>query len=254
MSRMNSIHRSMIAPLVAMQLFIASDYWFDFTGAPWAIHVHVLSLTAWYVFLITQPYFISTGNIEKHRTYGMIGLAIGGSVAVTGISMLPNTVGFGRFVEANPGGIGQFEPEFFYGVAITELILAVLVLFALAKAILLRKSRNDHAAWLISTAFIMLFPAIGRGVQNLFIALNGMDEENFHLLIIALPMIVSASIIIGLTVFVAARHSMLRHPAIVLAILANLVPPILLIFPGLVEPFAEPIKQILSLRFAGTRF
>jgi hypothetical protein len=244
----------MIAPLVVMQLFIASDYWFDFTGAPWSVHVHVVTVTAWYVLLITQPYLIVKGNLASHRTVGMFGFALGGGVAFTAISMLPNTVGFGRFVEANPGGIGQFQPEFFYGVALSEFILAIVVLFALTKAILLRKSKNDHAAWLISTAFIMLFPSVGRGVQNLSLAINGMDTQQFHLLIIALPMSVCALIIIGLTVAVAARHSMLRHPAIILAILANLVPLVLLSFPGLVEPFAEPIKQIFSLRFAGTRF
>lgn len=244
----------MIFPFVVVQLFIASDYWFEFLGAPWSIHVHVVTVFAWYILLITQPYLITKGGLANHRTVGILGFVIAGGVAFTAISMLPNTVGFGRFVEANPGVIMQFEPEFFYAIVISELILASAFLFAIYKAIVLRKSKNDHAAWLVSTAFIMLFPAIGRGVQNLSIKISGPESENFFAKIIVAPSIISAAIIIGLAMAVAARHSMLRHPAIRLAILVNLVPVITQSFPGLIEPLNDLIKAVFTLRFEGTRF
>lgn len=249
MKNLDRLHRSMIVPFVVMQLFIAGDYWFDFLGAPWGIHVHVLTVFAWYLLLMTQPYLIAARNIATHRTVGIFGFLIAGGVAFTAISLLPNTVGFGRLVEAEPGLILDFEPEFFYAIAVSEFILAIAFLFAVYKAIVLRKSKEDHAAWLISTAFIMLFPAVGRGVQNFSIAFHGPETDDFFARIIVVPSLVTAAIIIGLALAVATRHAMQRHPAIILAVLVNLVPVITQCFPGLIEPLSEPLKAVLSLRF-----
>ncbi len=254
MTQTDRLHLSMIVPLVVMQVFIASDYWVGFLGAPWAIHVHVVTVTAWYILLISQPRLVAKGDLLNHRTVGILGFAVAGGVGFTAISMLPNTVGFGRFVEANPGGIGQFSAEFFYAIAISEFILILAFLFAVYKAIVLRKSRQEHAAWLVSTAFIMLFPAVGRGVQNLSIAINGFDTENFFVEIVVVPSIITAVLIIGLTMTIAARHSILRHPAIRLAIVVNLVPVVTQCFPGLIDPLGEWVKAIFTLRFEGTRF
>jgi len=244
----------MIVPFVAIQLFIAPDYYVDFLGAPWSIHIHVITVTAWYVLLISQPYLIAKERYFNHRTVGIIGFAIAGGVGFTALSMLPNTVGFGRFVEATPGGLGGFTPEFFYAIAISEFFLAIAFLFAVYQAIIHRKSKQDHASWLVSTAFIIMFPAIGRGVQNASILINGFETEQFFTKIIVIPSVISTTIIIGLTIAIAARHSMLRHPAIRLAVLVNLIPLITQCFPGLIEPVSDFVKAVFTLRFEGTRF
>ena len=98
MKNLDRLHLSMIVPFVAMQLFIAGDYWFHFLGAPWGIHVHVVTVFAWYLLLMTQPYLIAARNIAAHRTVGIFGFLLAGGVAFTAISLLPNTVGFGRLV------------------------------------------------------------------------------------------------------------------------------------------------------------
>ena len=254
MTRLDRLHLSMIVPLVVLQVFIASDYWMALGRAPWSVHVHVVTVTAWYLLLISQPYLIAQGDVARHRTFGILGFAIAGGVGFSSISMLPNTVGYGRLVEANPGAIGQFYPEFFYAVAISESVLVAAFLFAVYKAIILRKSKQDHAAWLASTAFMMLFPAVGRGVQNFSIAINGFENENFFMEIIVTPAIVFTVMILGLTAAIGARHSMLRHPAFILAMLVNLVPLITWSFPGLIEPMSDGVKAVFSLRFEGTRF
>ena len=92
----------------------------------------------------------------------------------------------------------------------------------------------------------------GRGVQNASIMLNGF--ENYFVEIIVLPVLLSGVIIIGMTLLVAARFSLVRHPAFIIAILVNLSPPILQSFPELVTPINELVKAIFTLRFEGTTF
>lgn len=252
MKNLNTLHLWMIVPLILMQITIGSDYWLQFPNSPWSIHVHFFTVSIWYFLLITQPYLVVKGNIIQHRTFGIIGFAIAGGVAFTAMSMLPNTVGFGRFVEANPGKMGPFTPEFFYAIAISEFFLVCAFIYATFKAIQYRASKKEHATWLVSTAFIMLFPAVGRGVQNASIMINGFD--NYFTEIVVFPALISAAIIIGVTVLVAYRHAMLKHPAIYLAVGINFVPLFFQSFPEIVGMMSEFIKAIFTLRFEGTKF
>jgi len=244
-----NLHQSMVIPFIMMQAFIAFDYWGGFLRAPWSVHVHFVTVSAWYLLLILQPYLISQKRITDHRTMGIIGFAMAGGVGFTAMSMLPNTVGFGRYAEANPGQI-PFTAEFFYSIALLEFCLVIAFLFAVYKAIMLRQSKDDHAAWLVSTAFIMLFPSVGRGVQNLSIVINGFDH--YFTEIILLPAAISALIIIGATVFVAQRHKILRHPAIMLAIAVNFIPFTLQALPDFVALMSDVVKAVFTLRFEGT--
>ena len=241
------LHLWMIIPFLMLQVFIGSTYWLSFPSSPWAIHIHFFTVSAWYLFLITQPYFISKGSIARHRTWGILGFALAGGVGFTAMSMLPNTVGLGRFAEADPSPLAPFTPEFFYAIAISEFVLGVVFLFAIYKAIIHRHSKFRHASWLMATAFIMMNPAVGRGVQNASIALNGFD--NYFVEIVVIPALISAAIIIGTYLTIAARHGVLRHPATILTVLVNLVPPTLMAFPSIVEPMNETVKAIFTMRF-----
>lgn len=252
MKNTDRLHLWMIAPFVMVQLFIGSTYWLSFPGSPWAIHIHFFTVTAWYLLLITQPYFISKGEIKRHRTWGILGFAMAGGVGFTAISMLPNTVGLGRFAEAEPSRMAPFTPEFFYGVALSEFVLGIAFLFAVYQAIVNRHSKYEHATWLVATAFIMINPAVGRGVQNASIILNGF--ENYFMEIVVVPALISATIIIGTYILIASRHGMLRHRAVIVTVLVNLVPPTLMIFPSLVEPLNDAVKTIFTLRFEGIKF
>lgn len=248
----NRLHLWMIIPLVLVQITIGSDYWLQFPDSPWSVHVHFFTMTVWYILLITQPYLVVQGNLAQHRTVGIIGFAMAGGVAFTAMSMLPNTVGFGRYVEANPGAIGAFTPEFFYAIALSESFLVCAFLYAVYKAIQYRASKQEHATWLVSTAFIMLYPAVGRGVQNAAIMIKGFD--NYFIEIVVLPAAISAATIIGVTLLVAYRFAMLRHPAIHLAIGINLIPLFFQSFPEIVGMMSEWIKAVFMLRFEGTKF
>ncbi|MEO7445298.1 MAG: hypothetical protein ABIT96_12265, partial [Ferruginibacter sp.] len=70
MNKYKSLYKWMIIPMVFMQLGIFKDYWGDFTDNAWAVHIHYWTGTAWYLFLILQPYLATHGHLPKHRTYG----------------------------------------------------------------------------------------------------------------------------------------------------------------------------------------
>ncbi len=68
---------------------------------------------------------------------------------------------------------GPFEPWFFYGVAAVEIVMMLAFGYAVIKSIIHRKQLENHAWWLISTVFIIMMPALGRGVQNVHIGMQG---------------------------------------------------------------------------------
>ena len=76
----------MIIPMVFMQLGIFRDYWGDFSDNAWSVHIHYLTGTVWYIYLIIQPYFATHGQLTRHRTNGIIGMFIAGGVCLTALS------------------------------------------------------------------------------------------------------------------------------------------------------------------------
>jgi hypothetical protein len=61
-----------------MQLGIYKDYWGDFSDNAWSVHIHYWTVRL--VYLIIQPYFVTHGQIARHRTNGIIGMFLAGSL------------------------------------------------------------------------------------------------------------------------------------------------------------------------------
>ena len=144
----------MIAVMVIMQIGIAMDYWGDFSSNTFAVHVHYWNATAWYAFLILQPYFIDKGRIENHRTWGMIGLLLAGGMVLLSVSQLFRDIVYANSVRDVPEQWGPFEPWFFFWIMLSEILLISAFTVAVTMAILKRKSIQDHGWWMTSTAFI----------------------------------------------------------------------------------------------------
>lgn len=210
----------MAIPLIAMQATIFVDYWGDFAKNTWAVHVHYWVATAWYILLISQPWLFSRGKMDAHRTWGIFGIGVAGAFAFTSISQLNRDIVYADFVIANPGAIGPFDPWFFMGIMFAEIILISAFIAAIIMAVVHRKSIQDHVWWLVSTVFIVMFPAMGRGLQALFIAVYGFDPAID--IVVMVPIYLGQVLIIFMTVVVAAYLKVLRHPATHLAIAANL--------------------------------
>ena len=219
MDKLKHVWPWMMVPFVVMQATIFVDYWGDFADNTWAVHVHYWVATGWYLFLISQPWLFARGNMSAHRTFGILGVGLAGAFAFTSISQLNRDLVYANYVIENPGGIGPFDPWFFYGIAIVEIILIFAFIAAVIMAVAHRKSVQDHAWWLISTVFIVMFPAMGRGLQALWIAIYGFAPD--ITVVVMSPIYLSQAIIIAMVLGVALYLNKLRHPATYLAVGAN---------------------------------
>ncbi|MBL38958.1 MAG: hypothetical protein CMP07_11170 [Xanthomonadales bacterium] len=220
MSKYRTLYLWMIIPMVLMQLGIARDYWGDFTENTWAVHVHYWCATLWYAFLVVQPWLATHGRMELHRTNGMIGLFLAGGVAIGALSMMHRDLVYVQLATEDPVRFGPFTPDFFYGVAVVEILMVMLFSLAVVMAIVRRKQIEEHAWWLVSTVFIIMMPALGRGIQGVFImaqADHWPDVEIFA------ANVLSQAIIIAVTLAFAWKYGKLKHPATWCAVAINLI-------------------------------
>lgn len=209
----------MIIPMVFMQLGIAMDYWGDFTKNSWSIHIHYWTGALWYFYLIIQPYYATHGKIEKHRTNGIIGMFIAGGVCFTALSMMYRDLQSVQNALEFPERFGPFKPYFFYGIIAIEIPMILAFGYAVIMAIIKRKHVEEHAWWLISTVFIIMMPALGRGIQNVFI-LAQLDKWP-HIDII-LPTYLTQALIVAMTLVSAFIYKKIKHPATYLAVAINI--------------------------------
>jgi hypothetical protein len=219
MNKYKTLHIWMIVPMVFMQLGIFRDYWGDFSGKAWAVHVHYWTGTIWYFFLIFQPYLATHGQIVKHRTYGIIGMFIAGGVCLTALGMMHRDLDTAQRSAVTPADFGPFQPWFFFGVAAVEIVMMTAFGFVIIQSILKRKKLEDHAWWLISSVFIIMMPALGRGIQNLYI---GMHIKEWPAVDIMTPLYYTQALIICMVLLGAWKYQKLKHPATFLTLAINL--------------------------------
>jgi len=209
----------MIIPMVFMQFGIFQDYWGDFSDNAWSVHIHYWTGTTWYLYLIIQPYYATHGQLERHRTNGIIGMFLAGGVSLTALSMLHRDLVTSQNASEMPERFGPFQPWFFLGVAAVEIVMMTAFCYAVIKAILQRKKLEDHAWWLISTVFLIMMPALGRGIQNIYVETNIKDWPDINIM---LPIYFTQALIIGMLLFAAWKYGKLKHPATSLAVAVNL--------------------------------
>lgn len=230
----------MIVPMIIMQLGIFMDYWGDLRENAWSVHIHYWTGTIWYVYLIIQPYFATHGQLERHRTNGIIGMFLAGGVCLTALSMMHRDIVTADKALAAPERFGPFQPWFFYGVAAVEIVMMAAFGFAVIKSIIHRKEIENHSWWLISTVFIIMMPALGRGFQNLWVGINFQNWPNIDIIF---PLYITQLIIIGMLALGAWKFQTLRHPATYVALGVNL-------FIFLLEPLGRSEIVQSALRAA----
>ncbi|WP_190809815.1 hypothetical protein [Flagellimonas sp. S3867] len=219
MDRYKSLYKWMIIPMVFMQFGIFRDYWGDFTENGWAVHVHYWTGTIWYLYLIIQPYYATHGKLEKHRTNGIIGMFLAGGVCITAFSMLFRDITNANDSAQYRDNFGPFEPWFFIGVAAVEIVMILAFGYAVIMSIIKRKSLEDHAWWLITTVFLIMMPALGRGIQNIYVLIH---LEEWPAIDIMTPVYFTQALIIGMILLAAWKYKKLKHPATYLAIFVNI--------------------------------
>ncbi|MBC2838620.1 hypothetical protein [Robiginitalea sp. SC105] len=217
MEKYRQIHLWMILPMLIMQLGIFMNYWGDFSNKAWSVHVHYWTGTFWYLYLIVQPYLATHGYLDKHRTNGMIGFLLAGGVVFTALSMNHRNILLAETVAQFPDQFGPFEPWFFYGVIAIETVMMLSFLFAIIQGIIHRKSLEDHAWWMISTVFLIIWPALSRGILIAWYGPGGFIDEPT-----AMPPFHFTSVFIIILIVIAAwKYKKLKHPATILALAVN---------------------------------
>jgi hypothetical protein len=238
MNKYKSLYKWMIIPMVIMQLGIFEDYWGDLSDNAWAVHIHYWTGTIWYIYLIMQPYFATHGQMERHRTNGIIGMALAGGVCLTAFSMMHRDIVATRMAMEAPDRFGPFQSWFFYGVIVVELVMMTAFAYAVIKSIVHRKDVEHHAWWLVSTVFIIMMPALARGMQNVYIGINNNHWPEIDIMI---PIYFTQALIIGMILLAAWKYGKFRHPATILAVGVS-------VFILFIEPIgkSEQVQRFLS--------
>ena len=205
-----NLYKWMIVPMLFMQAGIFRDYWGDFTDNAWSVHVHYWTGTAWYIYLIIQPYYATHGQLARHRTNGIIGMFLAGGVCLTAFSMMHRDIASTERAQQTPDQFGPFEPWFFFGVAAVEIVMMSAFAFAVIKSIIHRKQLEQHAWWLITTVFIIMMPALGRGIQNVYIMLN---IKQWPKVDIMFPLYITQILILLMLFLAAWKYKKLKHAA-----------------------------------------
>jgi hypothetical protein len=216
--RYSTLHLWMIVPMIFMQLGIFRDYWGDFTDNAWSVHVHYWTGTIWYVYLIIQPYMATHGRLASHRTNGIIGMFLAGGVCLTAFSMMNRDLVNAANADQMRDRFGPFEGWFFLGVAAVEIVMIAAFGYAVIKSIIDRKKLEHHAWWLISTVFIIMMPALGRGIQNVYVMMHRGEWPNIDIM---MPIYLTQFLIIAMILAAAYKYDKLKHPATFLAIGVN---------------------------------
>ena len=219
MNNYKTVYKWMLLPMLVMQMGIFNDYWGDFTDNAWSVHIHYWTGTIWYIYLIIQPYFATHGQLARHRTNGIIGMFLAGGVCLTALSMMHRDITTTEKALATPEQFGPFQAWFFFGVTVVEIVMMSAFGYAIIKSILHRKEIENHAWWLISTVFIIMMPALGRGMQIVYVGMQSKDWPNINIMI---PIYFSGILIIGMLLMGAWKYGKLKHPATYLAVGVNL--------------------------------
>ena len=242
-AKYKNLHLWMIIPMIFMQFGIFKDYWGDLNENAWSVHVHYWTGTIWYIYLIIQPYYATHGQMSRHRTNGIIGMFIAGAVCLTAFSMLHRDIVSAESSLTMRERFGPFEPWFFFGVAAVEIVMMTAFGFAVIKSIIHRKQLENHSWWLISTVFIIMMPALGRGVQNVHVAMQIRQWPNVEIM----PSLYFAEgLIIAMLLLGAWKYEKLKHPATWLAVAVN-------VFNLFLEPIgrSEAVQSLLKALIKG---
>lgn len=242
-SRYKDLHLWMILPLLMMQVGIFKDYWGDLISNSWSTHIHYWTGTIWYSYLIVQPFYATHGRLVTHRTNGIIGIFFAGGVCFSALSMMHRDMELAQIAIDSPGKFGPFQYWFFYGIAAVEIVMMGAFAFAIMRSIIVRKDPDNHAWWLASSAFMVMMPALSRGVGYVYYSYLSTNPQSEP---ITAPLLITQCSIILALLLTAWKFKRITHPATMLALAVN-------VFVMFLEPIGRSsfLQQSLRLLIKG---
>ena len=215
MEKYKNAHKWLFIPFVIAIIGFMPSYYLRFTDALWGHHLHGLSATLWYLFVIYQPYLISKQDIQRHKKSGIFGVFLAGLVVASALAMLPGNLQ-GAAEQLASGEISQIAPPFFlYGITLFDLVAILGFGVSVIMAIRNSKDLDNHAIWMIATVFWALMPALARlALIPMFISGNITHFAN-------VAMAVTPLILIAIGIIMYRLKTM--HVALVAVFLCNLL-------------------------------
>ncbi|WHU04284.1 hypothetical protein [Sphingomonas sp. NIBR02145] len=131
-------------------------YWGQLSRAPFALHAHGITATAWLILLTMQSWAITARKFAWHRASGLATFivlplfAAAGPLALQGMAVLWST-------RADP-----FHSAYGSRLVIADMIAGPSVVILVVYAFLHRRRVEAHASAMLATALLVLPPIIGR--------------------------------------------------------------------------------------------
>ncbi|MEQ9402956.1 MAG: hypothetical protein RIM99_05175 [Cyclobacteriaceae bacterium] len=242
-SSKSSIYLWMFIPFLVMQIGIFPDYWPNFKGKDWGTHIHFWTASSWFIFLISQPILVSKGNIEKHRTNGIIGFFIAGGVIFSAFALYSNDIRTSIFFEENNYQAGYLTYRHFTTLLIVETIEVLAFSYAILMSIVKRKLMEEHAWWLMSSVYFIMMPTVGRGMFYVSAYFVG-GEDQLKAWHVDVP---SSIIISGLALAMVWKFNKWKHPASWMAILITPIIYVLWSWLANIDTVHQWIKKIVIM-------
>jgi hypothetical protein len=143
-----------IAIAVTVVVAFSSFYFVGLSsfGAPWWVHIHGVTFTAWIGFYVLQNTLVFRNDIVLHRRLGRIGAGYAVWMVLVGLVLTPLTLAVGRSPPF-------FTPSYFLALDWVN----ILVFGALVYAAIRNRKRTDwHRRLMFCATICVIAPALGR--------------------------------------------------------------------------------------------
>lgn len=172
MQKYRHLHLWLLVPFAITLWGFFPSYWLKFPKASWSWHLHGLSATAWYLFIVLQPYLATRGQLKLHRQLGLVGLLLAGHVVASALAVIPGNIAAARL----EGDIPVAPDSFLYGISLIDLVSVIGFAVSVVVGVLKAKQVDDHAIWMVATIFWPFMAALGRVAVSLTILFRGGPE------------------------------------------------------------------------------
>lgn len=215
MEKYQSAYKWLLIPFIISLLGFTPTYYLKFTDATFGQHIHGLSATLWYLFVVYQPYLITKKRIRDHKKHGIYGIFLAGLVVASAMIMIPNNL-IGAQNQLQSGDINPIAPPFFlYGISLFDFVSIIGFAVSVLMAIRTSSRVDSHAAWMISSVFWVLMPALTR-LALIPMFMSGSITHFANLAMLTTPLIL-------ISILIVMYRLKNWHPAFIAAFLGNLM-------------------------------